>query len=84
MIARAAHNLGRDPLEALGLGGLPLVGEMAVVALALTEPEVGERILEEREVERFRKEMETREAWEAALPGGRGYRGPRGTAWTGR
>lgn len=82
-MARAARGLGRDPLEVLGLPPLPLVGEAALLALGLVEPEVGERLAEERQVERFRREMETQAAWETALPGGRGYRGPRGVAWTG-
>jgi hypothetical protein len=84
LVARAAKALGRDPLEALGLPPVPLVGEVAVLALALIEPELGERIQEEEEVQAFKEKMERITAWEAALPGGRGYRGPRGTAWTER
>ena len=83
-MARAAKALGRDPLEALGLPSVPLAGEVAILALALVEPEFGERIQEEEQVQAFKEEMERRAAWEAALPGGRGYRGPRGTAWTER
>jgi hypothetical protein len=84
VIARAAKALGRDPLEALGAPPVPLVGEVAILALALTEPELGERIQEEEKVQAFKEEMERKTAWEAALPGGSGYRGPRGTAWTER
>lgn len=84
LVVRAAKALGRDPLEALGLPPVPLVGEVAVLALALAEPELGERIKEEEEVQAFKEEMEREAAWEAALPGGKGYRGPRGTAWTER
>jgi hypothetical protein len=83
-VVRAAKALGRDPLEALGLPPVPLVGEVAILTLALAEPELGERVKEEEEVQAFKEEMERKEAWEAALPGGRGYRGPRGTAWTER
>jgi len=57
---------------------------VAVLALALVEPELGEPILEEEKVQAFKEEMERKAAWEAALPGGKGYRGPRGTAWTER
>jgi hypothetical protein len=84
VVARAAKALGRDPLEALGLPPVPLVGEMAILALALVEPEFGERVQEEEQVQAFKEEMERKAAWEAALPGGKGYRGPRGTAWTER
>jgi hypothetical protein len=84
LVARAAKALGRDPLEALGLPPVPLVGEVAVLALALVEPEFGERVQEEEQVQAFKEEMERKAAWEAALPGGKGYRGPRGTAWTER
>ena len=84
LVARAAKALGRDPLEALGLPPVPLVGEVAVLALALVEPELGERIKEEEQVLTFKDRMEREVAWEAALPGGKGYRGPRGTAWTER
>ena len=83
-MARAAKALGRDPLEALGLPPVPLVGEVAILALALVEPEFGERVQEEEQVQAFKDEMERKAAWEAALPGGKGYRGPRGTAWTER
>lgn len=83
MAARAAKALGRDPLKALGVPPVPLAGEAALYALALVEPELGERLKEERDTERFAQEMRLKEAWERALPGGRGYRGPRGTAWTG-
>lgn len=82
-MARAARELGRDPLEALGVPLPQLDGQGAALALALLDPAFGERWQEEEEVERFREEMEREEAWEAALPGGQGYRGPRGTAWTG-
>jgi hypothetical protein len=58
------------------------VGEVAVLALALLEPELGEYIKEEEEVLAFKDQMEREAAWESALPGGKGYRGPRGTAWT--
>jgi hypothetical protein len=84
LVARAAKALGRDPLEALGLPPVPLVGEVAILALALVEPELGEYIKEEEQVLAFKEEMGREDAWEDALPGGRGYRGPRGTAWTER
>jgi len=84
MVARAAKALGRDPLEALGLPPAPLAGEVALLALALVEPAFGERLVEEEEVRAFQEEMARKDAWEAALPGGRGYRGPRGEAWTAR
>lgn len=37
-----------------------------------------------REEDRFAQELEAEEAWEAALPGGEGYEGPRGTFPYGR
>lgn len=54
------------------------------MTLALLDPQYGERYREEVRSARFVEEMRVKEEWERALPGGRGYRGPRGTAWTGR
>lgn len=81
-MAKAAREAGRDPLEALGLPQLPMTPEVGAMILGILQPEFGERLREERELERWRAEMEAQTAWEKALPGGQGYGGPRGVAWT--
>lgn len=82
LVAKAAREAGRDPLEALGLPQLPMTPEVGAMIMGLLQPELGERMREERELTRWKAEMEAKSAWEQALPGGRGYDGPRGVAWT--
>lgn len=82
LVATAAHELGRDPLEALGFPAVPMRPELAALVLAMLRPELGAKWYEERQLARWKEQMEAQDAWERALPGGAGYRGPRGVAWT--
>lgn len=78
---RAAKLLGRDPLCALGVPsdpGAPLTPEQAMFVLRMENPEAAREQDGEMEARSIAQRFERDEAWEDALPGGRGYRGKRG------
>jgi len=76
-IYEAAKRLGRDPLEALGIKG-PLTFERARFVLELEQPKLAQALEDERALAEFRERDQRESAWQAALPGGKGYRGERG------
>jgi hypothetical protein len=72
----AAKVLNRDPLAALGVHGA-LTIEHATFALAMHNPKVTQEQAEMREAIAAQTTMSNEDAWDAALPGGTGYRGAR-------
>ena len=66
-----------DPLEALGIKG-PLTFERARFVLELEQPKLAQALEDERALAEFQERDQRESAWQAALPGGKGYRGERG------
>lgn len=78
---KAAKTLGRDALVAVGAAATtdqPLTVGMALFALDMENPKRAQEREDQAEAERVADEFAKEADWIAALPGGSGYRGPRG------
>lgn len=71
--------INRDPLRALGLSG-PLSSEQAAVIMQFEHPALAQELRDDEAAQELAARVAAEEAWDEALPGGRGYQGPRGTA----
>lgn len=78
---RAAQAIRRDPLVALGVTGTTgqaLTVGQATFVLDMENPARANERDDQHEAEALATKFAKEEDWEAALPGGSGYRGPRG------
>lgn len=76
----AAKALGRDPLEALGVTTGTLTPERAMFVLDMEDPKAQQEREEMRQALDVKATLDAEDSWEDALPGGRGYSGPRTTS----